>query len=175
MHLFQLFYSYFLIIFPFLTMHVVFKYKQGLESVLVVSKDDYYSCNTNNPITALTNGDSVFRLDRSGPFYFIAGSFDKCQKGQKLHLVVLAVRTPKGHHNTTSPSPSPSSDAAQSPRADPPVPQQRVDPSSLEDAPSPSPAGHRSAAAAIGFGGTVFGIFSVIAHVVLVTFVGNVV
>ncbi|KAJ6370566.1 hypothetical protein OIU76_028781 [Salix suchowensis] len=58
---------------------IFFKYKKGSDSVLIVSKDDYYSCSTKNPIKSLTDGDSTFIFDRSG-------------KGQKLIIVVMAVR-----------------------------------------------------------------------------------
>lgn len=87
-----------------------FKYKQGSNSVLVVSKEDYYSCNTKNPLMSLTEGDSIVKLDRSGPFYFISGNADNCQKGQKLIVVVLTTRDNQKHHRTiTSPQHSPSS------------------------------------------------------------------
>ncbi|EXC08459.1 hypothetical protein L484_009602 [Morus notabilis] len=69
-----------------------FKYKKGTDSVLVVNKDDYNNCNTKNPIQKLEDGDSVFKFDRSGPFFFISGKYGSCQKGQKLIVVVLAVR-----------------------------------------------------------------------------------
>ncbi|KAB2605621.1 GTPase-activating protein GYP1-like [Pyrus ussuriensis x Pyrus communis] len=75
------------------TLH--FKYKKGSDSVLVVNKDDYFSCNTQNPIQKLDGGDSDFTLDRSGPFYFISGQNGNCQKGQKLLVIVLAPRHPK--------------------------------------------------------------------------------
>lgn len=50
------------------------------------------SCNTKKPITSLTDGDSVITLNRSGAYYFISGNGDNCRKGQKLIVVVLAVR-----------------------------------------------------------------------------------
>ncbi|KAI5333208.1 hypothetical protein L3X38_023338 [Prunus dulcis] len=96
-----------------------FKYKKGTDSVLVVNKDDFFKCNTKNPIQKLDGGDSEFTLDRSGPFYFISGQNGNCDKGQKLFIVVLAVR----HHNkpnppvapTTPPSTSPTSPSPKSP------------------------------------------------------------
>ncbi|XP_048422247.1 early nodulin-like protein 1 [Pyrus x bretschneideri] len=83
-----------------------FKCKKGSNSVLVVAKEDYNSCNTKNPKQCLTDGDSVFKFNRSGPFFFISGNAENCQKGQKLIVVVLAVRN-KTQHHTDSPSPSP--------------------------------------------------------------------
>nr|XP_043621761.1 early nodulin-like protein 2 [Erigeron canadensis] len=70
------------------TLH--FKYNSGSDSVLVVNKGDYDSCNTNNPITTLTGGDSFINLNRSGPFYFISGNKTNCDQGQKLIVVVLS-------------------------------------------------------------------------------------
>ncbi|KAL3821209.1 hypothetical protein ACJIZ3_007114 [Penstemon smallii] len=89
-----------------------FKYKQGQDSVLVVKKDDYDNCIAENYIRLLNDGKSKFKFQRSGPFYFITGNKTNCIKGQKLIVVVLAVRNhppfptaappPKG----SSPSPS---------------------------------------------------------------------
>ncbi|KAF5960225.1 hypothetical protein HYC85_001434 [Camellia sinensis] len=62
------------------------------DSVLVVNKQDYDNCNTQNPITKMEDGNSVFKLDRSGPFYFISGNKSNCDHGQKLIVVVLAIR-----------------------------------------------------------------------------------
>ena len=101
----------------------VFKYKKGSDSVLIVSKDDYHSCSTKNPIKSMTDGDSTFILDRSGPFFFISGSADNCNKGKKLIIVVMAVRpkplppapyspvTPASSPQPTSSSPAVSPDA----------------------------------------------------------------
>ncbi|XP_059662662.1 early nodulin-like protein 3 [Cornus florida] len=93
-----------------------FKYKNGSDSVLVVKKDDYDKCNTEKPIMKMDDGDSVFKFDRSGPFFFISGNKDNCQKGQKLIVVVLAVRNhhksppaPVGQTPASSPSPTKSS------------------------------------------------------------------
>lgn len=73
---------------------LVFKYERGMDSVLEVEKDDFDNCNTSNPKTKMEDGNSIFKFDRSGPFYFITGNKTNCDKGQKLIVVVLAVRTP---------------------------------------------------------------------------------
>ncbi|PKU79999.1 early nodulin-like protein 1 [Dendrobium catenatum] len=80
---------------------LVFKYKKGEDSVLQVKEKDFNLCNTSNPIKKFNNGDTIFLLDRSGPFYFISGEPGHCAQGQKLVVVVMAVRLPP------SPSPSP--------------------------------------------------------------------
>lgn len=91
---------------------------------MIVSKDDYNSCNTKNPIKSLTDGDSSFIFDRSGSFFFISGNADDCNKGKKLIIVVMAVR-PKPLPPTpyspitpaSSPQPTSSSPPAVSPDA----------------------------------------------------------
>ncbi|GKV53981.1 hypothetical protein SLEP1_g60491, partial [Rubroshorea leprosula] len=72
--------------------NIIFKYKKGSDLVLLVNKDDYDSCKTKNPIQKMDNGNSVFKLDRSGPFYFISGKEDQCKQGQKLIVVVLHLK-----------------------------------------------------------------------------------
>ncbi|KAE8668188.1 hypothetical protein F3Y22_tig00112344pilonHSYRG00151 [Hibiscus syriacus] len=84
-----------------------FKYKKGSDSVLLVAKEDYFACNTKSPVQSLTEGDSIFTFDRSGPFFFITGNADNCNKGQKLIVVVMAVRHKPPQQQPPSASPSP--------------------------------------------------------------------
>uniref|UniRef100_A0A803QJG7 Switch 2 n=1 Tax=Cannabis sativa TaxID=3483 RepID=A0A803QJG7_CANSA len=83
-----------------------FKYKQGSDSVLVVKPDDYNTCNTATPLLSLSDGGSVFTFDRSGPFFFISGNAQNCQKGQKLIVVVMAVRPDKKPQPQPAPAPA---------------------------------------------------------------------
>ncbi|KAF3650478.1 putative checkpoint serine/threonine-protein kinase BUB1-like [Capsicum annuum] len=69
---------------------IVFKFQIGLDSVLLVTKDDYNNCNKNKPILELKNGNSKFKFEGSGPFYFISGHEDNCERGLKLMIVVLS-------------------------------------------------------------------------------------
>ncbi|KAK6154353.1 hypothetical protein DH2020_008601 [Rehmannia glutinosa] len=108
---------------------LLFKYKSGSDSVLVVNKNDYDNCNTGNPILKLEDGNSIFKFDRSGPFYFISGNKANCDQGQKLIVVVLAVR------NRPSPPPN-----APSPAGGAPSPANSPSPASA----SPGPATHGS-------------------------------
>ncbi|CAN6694343.1 unnamed protein product [Malus baccata var. baccata] len=98
-----------------------FKYQKGSDSVLVVNKDDYFNCNTQNPIQKLDGGDSDFTFDRSGPFYFISGQNGNCAKGQKFLIIVLAPRhskrpvlppPPTSPTTPTAPGPSPTAPTA---------------------------------------------------------------
>ncbi|XP_021715453.1 early nodulin-like protein 1 [Chenopodium quinoa] len=68
---------------------------------------------------------------RSGPQYFISSSEDHCMKGQKLVIVVLAVRPKK-------PSPAPASAPTISPPSVSPAPSGST-PALSSKAPSPSP------------------------------------
>ncbi|XP_019251245.1 PREDICTED: early nodulin-like protein 1 [Nicotiana attenuata] len=86
---------------------IVFKYKKGHDSVLIVHKDDYIKCKKNKPIHAFKNGHSKFKFPKSGPFYFISGHADNCKNGQKLIVVVLSPNHNKTSVETSSPSPAP--------------------------------------------------------------------
>ncbi|THU62013.1 hypothetical protein C4D60_Mb01t00670 [Musa balbisiana] len=140
---------------------LVFRYKKGTDSVLVVTKQDYDACNVSNPIQKLEGGDSMFNLGRSGPFFFISGVPDNCRKGQKLLVVVLAVRNggkpspspPSPPPAAVSPSPlAPSEPPTSSPASSPPLPPSpsssaspspsptSPSPESISQSPSPSPA-----------------------------------
>ncbi|XP_012479682.2 early nodulin-like protein 1 isoform X1 [Gossypium raimondii] len=126
-----------------------FKYKKGSDSVLLVTREDYFSCNTKNPIQSLTEGDSLFTFDRSGPFFFITGNADNCKKGQKLIVVVMAVRHKPQQQ---PPSPSPSSAVTTAPVSPPTLPIPETNPpvespkssEAPSDAVEPAPPEHRS-------------------------------
>ncbi|XP_073049150.1 early nodulin-like protein 3 [Primulina eburnea] len=108
---------------------LLFKYKKGLDSVLVVKQDDYDKCSSGNPILKLDDGDSVFKFDRSGPFFFVSGKKSNCDKGQKLIVVVLSVR------NGLSPPP-----LAEAPRPTAPAPEWQLPPPVADQSPYTSPA-----------------------------------
>nr|GMD86414.1 early nodulin-like protein 1 [Ipomoea batatas] len=72
---------------------ILFKYKKGEDSVLVVHKRDYYHCNKTSPIHNLTDGHSRLKLTRPGEFYFISGQADNCDKGQKMSAATSSVVT----------------------------------------------------------------------------------
>ncbi|KAG0539388.1 hypothetical protein BDA96_03G318300 [Sorghum bicolor] len=104
---------------------IVFTHEKGVDdSVLLVTEQDFDTCNTRNPVRRLqaaavgsSSGSSVLRLDRSGPFFFISSDEDRCQKGQKLYIIVMAVRRP----TTTTPAPAvaPAPDSAFPPAPSP--------------------------------------------------------
>ncbi|MQM09726.1 hypothetical protein Taro_042606 [Colocasia esculenta] len=105
---------------------LVFRYKKGEDSVLVVTEPAYRACDTSNPIRRLDGGDSVFQFDRSGPFYFISGVPKRCQAGQKLVVVVLSPRGGRPRPAApplpaSAPSPLPPPPAGLPPPAPPPL------------------------------------------------------
>ncbi|BAT89540.1 hypothetical protein LR48_Vigan08g015900 [Vigna angularis] len=112
---------------------IVFNYKKGSDSVLEVKKEDYDKCNKTNPIKKFENGDTEFKFDRSGPFYFISGNDGNCEKGQKLIVVVLSPR------KSPSPSPSPSLSPLLPPK-DMPSPSPKPNPPIVSPSSPPSPA-----------------------------------
>lgn len=71
----------------------MFEYKN--DSVLQVEKWGYYHCNASKAIIAYNNEKSVMKLDRSGPFYFISGSPDHCNNGQRLLVEVMGQHQPQ--------------------------------------------------------------------------------
>lgn len=94
-----------------LLVFTVFRYNKGYDDVLQVSEADYNNCYKEKPLLELKDGDSEFKFQRSGPFFFISGYADNCEKGQKIIIVVLY---PRGNSNKApspvvakSPSPSP--------------------------------------------------------------------
>ncbi|XP_019172410.1 PREDICTED: early nodulin-like protein 1 [Ipomoea nil] len=109
---------------------VIFRYKKGEDSVLVVNKRDYYDCNKTNPIDNLTDGNSSLTLTRSGEFFFISGHADNCEKGQKLIIIVMSPQHSKPPTvippPPPPPSPSPTSSTPLSP-APAPAPAQTPD------------------------------------------------
>ncbi|CAM8956358.1 unnamed protein product [Rhodiola kirilowii] len=83
---------------------VHFKYEK--DSVVVVTEAEYDKCKASHPIFFSNNEDTVFKLDRSGLFYFISGVSGHCERGQKMIIKVLEVEQEKAV------SPSSSSAAA---------------------------------------------------------------
>ncbi|KAL7585179.1 early nodulin-like protein 2 [Lactuca sativa] len=92
------------------TLH--FKYDDATDSVLVVDKDDYDSCNVDDPIEKLDGGDTNYRLEHGGPNYFITGNKSNCEQGQKVDVVVLHIRTQSPPSPPPAPAPLPPAPAS---------------------------------------------------------------
>jgi hypothetical protein len=77
-----------------------FRYAKN-DSVLVVTRDDYKVCRGDRPALRLDGGEEArFRLERSGPLYFISGAPGHCDAGQRLTVRVMA------QHDDASSSPA---------------------------------------------------------------------
>ncbi|XP_047956100.1 early nodulin-like protein 3 [Salvia hispanica] len=96
---------------------LLFVYDSSRDSVLHVTEDDYNNCNTASPLHKLSDGRSSFRLDRSGPYYFISGVAENCRKNEKLVVVVMADRSSSHKPDDTASSPPPPEEETPSNRA----------------------------------------------------------
>lgn len=83
---------------------LLFKYSANQDSVLLVSRDAFQSCNTTSPAASYNDGNTAFKFPRPGPYYFISGAQGHCEKGQKLVVVVM---THRGRHSNGAPAEAP--------------------------------------------------------------------
>ncbi|CAK8577187.1 unnamed protein product [Lathyrus sativus] len=115
---------------------LVFNYQTGQDSVFYVKSEDYASCNTASPYAEFSDGHTVFKLNQSGPHFFISGNKDNCVKNEKIKIIVLSDRS-------KSNSGSGSSNTNQTSNVSPPSPQSSSSPPSpapsKPDGQSPSP------------------------------------
>ncbi|KAG1327425.1 early nodulin-like protein 1 [Cocos nucifera] len=74
-----------------------FKYEN--DSVLVVDHGDYNDCNTSKPLFKFNDGNTTFRFDRYGFFYFISGEPGSCEAGERMIIRVMV------HPEVISPGP----------------------------------------------------------------------
>lgn len=71
-----------------------FPYQTGQHSVLLVTQDDYNSCNTDHPVTSDNGqGNMIFTLINQQTYYFICGAPQHCSEGLKLEVTVEASPT----------------------------------------------------------------------------------
>ncbi|MFQ6632954.1 hypothetical protein Gotur_011268 [Gossypium turneri] len=59
---------------------------------LQVAKQEYDKCQTSHPQFFSNNGDTDYKLDQPGLFYFISGATGHCQRGQKMVVKVLGLQ-----------------------------------------------------------------------------------
>ena len=96
----------------------VFVYQPNQDSVFQVTRDAYDSCNTDAPTAKFADGKTSFALTHSGPYYFISGNKDNCNKNEQLVVIVMADRNGKTNATSSSPpsqAPAPSGEADPSP------------------------------------------------------------
>ncbi|KAJ8767985.1 hypothetical protein K2173_020925 [Erythroxylum novogranatense] len=91
---------------------VRFRYRK--DSVMQVSEEDYKKCNSTHPTYFSNTGNTVYKLDHPGPFYFISGVSGHCEKGQRMIIKVMEPEDeyPSQHHGDSAPKKSAGSRSA---------------------------------------------------------------
>ncbi|XVF66956.1 hypothetical protein PTKIN_Ptkin10aG0081500 [Pterospermum kingtungense] len=115
--------------------NLIFQYTPN-HDVVEVSKADYDSCQTSNPIQTYNDGNTVIPLTSPGKRYFICGTLGHCSQGMQIEVDTLAASTPPATSPTPSPSSSPAPKSSPSPSANSPGPS-----SSPKEEESPAPSG----------------------------------
>ncbi|KAM7271521.1 hypothetical protein ACFE04_030735 [Oxalis oulophora] len=119
--------------------NLLFQYG-GMHSVLEVSKTDYDSCSTSNPIQSDSSGSTLVPLSSTGKRYFICGTAGHCGMGMKVEIDTLAASTsPPPSPATPATSPAPSVTTPATPPA-PSVATPATPPASGPATPATSPA-----------------------------------
>nr|CAB3478544.1 unnamed protein product [Digitaria exilis] len=120
---------------------IAFTYQPGNDSVLLVDQRAYDGCDTSAPMDRFADGNTVFTFTRSGPFYFISGNRDNCNRGEKLIVVVMGERSAVGN-DTVPPGAgmAPSPNGPYSSAYSPPPPPFGIDISPATYPPPPSAA-----------------------------------
>ncbi|KAK3159806.1 hypothetical protein QOZ80_1BG0051310 [Eleusine coracana subsp. coracana] len=113
---------------------LVFRYNKDVDGVLRVTQSHYDACDTSSPVLRLDGGggESRFVFPDSGSYFFISADAGRCKAGERLIVVVLAVRSPPLPPPTSSaPPPKPASSSA-------PPPPQTPKPAPPPSAPKPA-------------------------------------
>ncbi|XP_004301083.1 PREDICTED: mavicyanin-like [Fragaria vesca subsp. vesca] len=61
------------------------------DSVMVVTEEEYDKCKSERPIFYSKDGNTEYKLNRPGLFYFMSGVKGHCEKGQRMIIKVLEV------------------------------------------------------------------------------------
>ncbi|KAL6965810.1 hypothetical protein U1Q18_036871 [Sarracenia purpurea var. burkii] len=88
---------------------LVFEYSTRAHDVAQVTKANFDSCSSANPISLATTGPTSIPVTSSGDHYFICTVGNHCSDGQKLAISVSTATTssPSPSGTTTSPPPPP--------------------------------------------------------------------
>ncbi|CAL5198521.1 unnamed protein product [Lathyrus oleraceus] len=81
-------------------------FKYDKDSVMMVSEEEYEKCKSDRPLFFENNGNTVYKFERPGMFYFISGVSGHCTRGQKMVIKVLDIRP------ITAPSPQSANETA---------------------------------------------------------------
>ncbi|KAI3780806.1 hypothetical protein L2E82_10797 [Cichorium intybus] len=104
--------------------NLVFQYS-STHDVLEVSKANYDSCSTSNPISTNVNSPTRIPLTASGNRYFICGIAGHCSGGMKVEITTAGT-SPAPPQTTTPSAPTPPTDNSSPPP--PPVTGETVNP-----------------------------------------------
>ncbi|CAI8610197.1 unnamed protein product [Vicia faba] len=66
-------------------------FKYDKDSVMMVSEEEYEKCKSDRPLFFENNGNTVYKFERPGMFYFISGVSGHCTRGQKMVIKVLDI------------------------------------------------------------------------------------
>lgn len=55
-----------------------------------VTEEEYKECNSSHPSFFSNTGNTLYKLNHSGPFYFVSGVSGHCERGQKIIIKVMA-------------------------------------------------------------------------------------
>jgi len=68
---------------------LLFLYPPSEDSVIQVTKAAYIRCDVSNPIAKFQDGNTVFKFQQWGSYYFTSGVPGHCEKSEKLAVLVL--------------------------------------------------------------------------------------
>ncbi|KMZ58846.1 Early nodulin-like protein 3 [Zostera marina] len=66
-----------------------FRYRKKDSLMVVGTKKEYRDCNTSQPLYFANNGDTVYKLNAPGTYYFISGILGHCQDGERMIVKVM--------------------------------------------------------------------------------------
>ncbi|CAA2983840.1 mavicyanin-like [Olea europaea subsp. europaea] len=70
------------------------RFEYSKDSVLEVTQEEYEKCRSTHPMFFSNNGNSVYRLDHPGLYYFMSGVAGHCERGLKMIIKVLEPQSP---------------------------------------------------------------------------------
>ncbi|KAM5580380.1 early nodulin-like protein 1 [Rosa sericea] len=89
---------------------LVFDFKAGENDLTIVTKENFDTCNTKDPLYQFKSPGVLVGASMSGTFYFTCSFAGHCAKGQKV-AIHFAPSLTRAHSAAPSPSPSASDEA----------------------------------------------------------------
>jgi Plastocyanin-like domain len=91
---------------------VVFEYNKDYHNVMLVTKNDYKSCNATNPIAKYDSGNDSISITHAGHIFFICGVPGHCAAGQKVDIRVEKNKAASSPHSAPVPGSGSSSSSS---------------------------------------------------------------